>query len=418
MKIKQRTSKTLIARAVSSKFNVSKVLGEEITGKIPLRPIDTMVVVGASIMHLTYENSGASDATSKFFDKGLLVDVYDRANSGDDVQDMIDKAPAIIAEFQDNAANTLVALHGPGNSLATYPTNAELINTGMRTLVQMYKDAGFMLALTTITYREVPPYAHDSQPFNVNIIQAIVDEFADIKMDLYTHVYDNRATWFGPTDDPLYDGVHPWPESSREGNRVYMIDTIAPFIKNVEKPNTDFINDVLIQFGNNDVMVGGLNKAVEDSEVPLYNTDYTEVSGAFATFEEVDLKNNGGRGGDASNPESTELTIYNDLGLEDFSYVVGDERVIKTNLRNAGIDPEATYRVQVTASRATSSGLKTTEYTVGDAEPQISDAKENPPVVLTFTVGGFALKALGVTCKGVTGSDFAYISLMRITKIS
>ena len=74
-------------------------------------------------------------------------------------------------------------------------------------MAQSLVDAGFKIAMSTITYRQ-PPGGNYSDEYNTNVMDSIIADFADVAVDLYTPTFENKATYLGsddvhPTDDGL-----------------------------------------------------------------------------------------------------------------------------------------------------------------------------------------------------------------------
>jgi len=382
-------------------------------GEFPIPEISEIVVFGASIMDQSFTDTQA--AQSKFAAQGKNVVVNNHAIGGDKTQDMIDRIDPIIAQYASNADTTLWVLHAGGNDLrSVYPTDEDIIDANLRIIVNKIKDAGFMLAMSNLTYR-LPPNAQ-SEPYNTGVIQAIVDEYADIKLNLYDYVFDNQDTWFSE------DGVHPSNPVGRELTQNYIVDVVAPNISNVEVPEGDYLNDVLIQFGDTDIMTGGINKAPDARNVfvgiDIYNTDYTQVPDALMKFKYTDLRNGSGRG-DRVNPTDTSLTITNSIGLSDSCFVETEGRDIEVDLSTSKLDPNANYRVEVSASRAVDdpTGLdRVSIINIAGTEVSLDATLSVPPIGTTVKTGAELMSSL-ITCSMGTGASFAYWSLMRITKV-
>lgn len=369
-----------------------------------LRAIDTVVVFGASIMEQSFEYSESrQDFRDKMVANGLNINVFERATGGNDSVAMVAALPGIISEFQDRAATTLFVIHWGGNDLANYPANEASIEANLRGMAQDIKDAGFMIAMSNTTFRLVPPYGWESAPFNANVQQAIVDEFADIPMDMYALTFDNQDVWFES------DGVHP-NSVGEEINRQYISDTISPFIKNVSFSDADSLKDALIQFGSRDVMTGGLNNALNNNSVPLYNTDYTEIPNAVVSVSQSAGVNNEGRG-NTGDPSNTSLTILNNEGLKDSFYSDSSFPII-IDLKSANINAGDTYTIQVTASRAATED-RFTVFTLGGNSVAINTSLDQPEYA-EMQVSGIDLILNNLECKRQEGTAFGYVSMIRV----
>lgn len=169
--------------------------------------ISRVVVFGASIMERSFnEEAGYTElAAADFLNNGMVTEVVERATGGDITDDMVTKLPALISEFQAGVGRTMFMIHWAGGDTSRdgpYPGGADNINTNCRAMSQSLVDAGFKIAMSTITYRQ-PPGGNYSDEYNTNVMDSIIADFADIPLDLYTLTFDNKDVYLGSDD------VHP-----------------------------------------------------------------------------------------------------------------------------------------------------------------------------------------------------------------
>lgn len=376
----------------------------------PTFPIDDVVIFGASIMEQSFSGGNQGTAENLYSAKGATVNVYERATSGDNTTVMKSRLPAIITEFQDNAARTLVVIHGGGNDQSQsgpYPGGAATMEDNMRSMLQDLKDAGFKIALSTITYR-IPPASNPSELYNENVIEPLIAEFADIPLDLYDLTFNNQGTWFE------VDGIHP-NGTGEDMTRNYIVDNTYTFFSNIGPiPQPVTWDDVVLQFGLLNVYPDGSNEASIDKTItPIKNVDLSVVEGSS-----VALSGSGGHSdelgrGNVNDPNDTSISLTNNSGL--LSYVYKDSGTMTVDFTGANLDPVATYTVGVTASRD-AVDVRNNDIVV-DGVTKVLNATASPAEIVTFTgVTGVNLMASGLTCSPTGGTGFAYLGMIRVTK--
>lgn len=392
----------------------SKIIENTSSGD-ELRAIDTVVIFGASIMEMSFEYpESRADFKETMASLGMNINVYERATGTLNSASMEALLPGIIEEFRDKAATTKFDIHWGGNDLANYPADAVEIEASLRRMAQAIKDAGFMIAMSNTTYRITPPYGWSSDDFNAKIQDGIVNDFADIKLDMRKLTFENQAEWFGDPASDSFDGVHP-ATAGRKMTRDYIAASTAPFIKNVSFTEGVALKDALIQFGSRDVMTGGLNKAVNKGNVQLYNTDYSEIPGANVFVSQSSGVNNEGRG-NTSDPANDEMSVMNNAALSD-SFYSDSSFPILIDLSGANINAGDNYRLQISASRFTSDTNRVAVYKLGEQELELS-ASLNPPQFVEMEVRGIDLLINKLEVHRAQGSSFVYISALRVTNLS
>jgi len=373
-----------------------------------LLDITDIVVFGASIMEQSF--SDTSDTESKWLDSGAIVDVHERATSGDDTAQMITRLPAIITEFQANADKTLFVIHWGGNDVSRdgpYPGGAATMEANMRSMLDDIKAAGFKIMMSDISYR-IPPASNPAQPYNDAFMYQLQSEYNDIDWFLYQFVFDNQANL-----EP--DGIHPDPVLENL-IRQYHVDSAAPFIIKTAE-DTNVVTDLVVEFGNETLMtrdsgsnaIGG-NLTITD----LRNSDYSKIVGSSLSLSGATSINTVGRGNTAD-PTNTTVSLFNNDCLTD-SMFASSGNTMTVDLSGLPLEDTALYTVGITASRADTSGTKVTDYTV-DGSTLSLDAELTPPGQVYFnSVAGASLKSSGVQATAQVGSSFGYISILQITK--
>lgn len=400
-----------LTNAIRSAFNY----------KVDLFPwaIDTIVIFGASILNQSFSPTGIVKALERYKSNNVNnIEIFNYAESGTGSDSYLARVSTIVEDHGMNAAKTMVLLHGPGNDITVYPYNAELIASNMREICRQIKAAGFILAMSDITKR-IEPSTKLSLEYNNQIITPLIDEFADIPLKLYNLSEENEGIWHGP------DGTHPG-SAGIDLTINYLVDVTSPYIIKTEseliEPPTETapFKDVLLQFGRASVMDGGLNLFSSIGTIDIFNTDYTRVTNSTASLSGIappgDAFNSAGRG-NVNDPTYDGLDITNHIGLTDSLYIQSGAESMDISFDIPGLDINAVFRVQVTASRAASSGQRLGLYSLAGQSEILLDAVSSPAEVIETTCTGKDLLDHGIKVRRPDGGNWTYLSLARVTKI-
>lgn len=373
-------------------------------------PIDNVVIFGASIMEQSFSGTSQQVTSDLYATKGATVNVYERATSGDNSTAMLSRLPSIISEFQNSAARTLIVMHGPGNDSSQngpYPGGAELMGSNMREICRMIKDAGFRLAMSNITYR-IPPASNPADPYNQNVINPLIAEFADIALDMHGLSFDNQDDWFE------VDKVHP-NLKGEDMNRNYIVDKTHTRFSNLGPiPESIKWQDVVLQFGLVNVYPDGSNEfTTNKTETTIKNVDLSVVNGSQITTLGVEGHSDTFGRGNVNDPSDTSISLTNNSGLK--SYVFNNGGTIVVDFSAAKLEPLSQYTVGVTASRE-AADVRNINIVVGGVTKALQ-ATASPVEIVNFTVSGADLMAAGVTSSPTAGVGFTYIGIIRVTKI-
>lgn len=372
-------------------------------------PIDNVVIFGASIMEQSFSGAKQQITADLYAAKGATVNVYERATSGDNSTQMVSRLPAIITEFQDVAERTLVVMHACGNDASQngpYPGGADVIETNMRSMLQDLKDAGFKIALSDITYR-IPPASNPTDPYNQNIINPLIAEFADIPLSMYKLTFDNQDDWFE------VDGIHP-NDTGEDMDRNYIVDETVPYFSNLGQPPAPIEwEDVILQFGLVNVYPDGSNEfTINTTLTTVKNTDLTVVANSEVTLSGIGGHSDTLGRGNVNDPNDTSLSLTNNAGLK--SYVYAQDATITLDFSAANLDPTATYTIKLTSSRDAVDVRNNDVVTGGNT--QVINATASPAEIVTFTgVTGADLMSGGIMVSPTT-TGYAYISMIQVTK--
>lgn len=375
-----------------------------------LFPVDDVVIFGASIMEQSFSGANQQIASDLYATNGATVSVYERATSGDNSTVMLSRLPDIITEFQGNAERTLFVMHAGGNDISQngpYPGGDSLLDSNMRQICSMIKGAGYKLAMSDITYR-IPPASNPSSPYNENIINPIISEFADIHLNLYDLTIKNIDTWFE------VDGIHP-NSVGEDLTRNYIVDNTYKRFSNLGPiPEPKGWDDVVLQFGLLNVYPDGSNEfSVDATKSNIKNVDLTVVDGASIT-----LIGSGGHSdtfgrGNVNDPSDTSISLTNNSGLKSYTYKQNGSQFL--DFSNSKIDPSAKYTVGVTASRD-AADVRNNDVTV-DGVTKVLQATASPAEIVEFTgVDGSSILSGGITVAPTGGTGFSYIGMVRVTK--
>tara|TARA_B100002049_G_C16074172_1_gene374182 strand:+ start:887 stop:2119 length:1233 start_codon:yes stop_codon:yes gene_type:complete len=383
------------------------------------KQIDSIIIFGASILNQSFSPTGIVKALEKYESHGVNnLKIFNYAESGTGSISYLERVDTIIAEHGSNALRTMVILHGPGNDILVYPHNAELIASNMREICSQLKAAGFILAISDITKR-IEPSEKRSIEYNSQIINPLINEFADIPLQLYKLTDENEGVWHGP------DGTHP-SQTGIDLTINYLVDVTSPYIIKTEKdliePPTETapFKDVLLQFGRASVMEGGLNLITSVGTIDIFNTDYTKVTNATVTLSGIappgDTFNSAGRG-NVNDPTHKELDITNHVGLTDSLYIQSGAEYMDIHFEIPNLNVDALIRVQVTASRAANTGQRLGLYSIAGQSEILLDAVSSPAEIIEATCTGRELLDYGIKIRRPDGGNWTYLSLVRVTEI-
>ncbi len=372
--------------------------------------IDNIVIFGASIMEQSFSGGNQATTESLFAAKGANVSVYERATSGDNSTVMKSRLPAIITEFQANASRTLFVIHWGGNDVSQngpYSGGAATLDTNCREMLQDLKDAGFKIALSDITYR-IPPASNPTDPYNQNVMNPLITEFADIPLNMYDLTFNNQGTWFE------VDGIHP-NGTGEDMTRNYIVDNTYTYFSNLGPvPQPVEWVDAVLQFGLLNVYPDGSNEASIDKTItPIKNVDLSVIEGASVILSGSTGHSDELGRGNVNDPTDTSISLTNNSGL--LSYVYKDGGAITVDFTGANLDPLSTYTVGVTASRA-AVDVRNNDVVVGGVT-KVLQATASPAEIVEFAgVTGADLISGGVVVSPTGGTGFAYIGMIRVTK--
>lgn len=390
-------------------------LGAMLAGKgvktlIPIDGTINIVSISASIMDQSFTNEEEA-ARSFYTEGGLAVKVHNRAVSGDVIANTLAALPANLSEFAGQEENTIFLYHGPGNNVSNdgpYPGGAVEIEAGVRKVFEDILAAGFYCVASNITYR-VPPASNPSEPYNINIIEPLIEEILPTWMgntgpivDMYQLYYDNQANI-----DP--DGVHP--DSILEKITTnYFAQKVGGAFSQINPPNIT-IKNIVVSCGGDyaNPAIPNILAAYGSFSSPS-NVGEAEgnLFGQISTLTSKRALSGRGNAGDTSE------SLTNDYLLTYYLYT--DDDSVQTVDIDLGVDYADSYTVKVTASRDTTDTDRITDYTIGGVTKQI-DAAANPPEIVAWTgVTGQQLLDNGIQWKRAVGSSFGYLNGFSIEK--
>lgn len=397
---------TLKTKPLSTSF-----IGAPDTPVVPVKfAIDDVVIFGASIMAQSFTSGNQAVTETLYADKGATVSVHERATSGDNSTVMKSRLPAIISEFQSNAERTLFVIHWGGNDVSQsgpYPNGEATLETNCREMLQDLKNAGFKIALSNITYR-IPPASNPTEPYNNNVMNSLITEFADIPLNMYDLTFNNQGTWFE------VDGIHP-DGTGEDMTRNYIVENTYTFFSNLGPiPQLVTWDDVVLQFGLLNVYPDGSNEASIDKTItPIKNVDLSVVGGSSVVLSGSAGHSDSFGRGNVNDPNDTSISLTNNSGL--LSYVYKDSDTITVDFTNANLDLSATYTVGVTSSRD-AVDIRNNDIVVGGVTKVLSTTA-SPAEIVEFTgVTAGDLMAGGITASPTGGTGFAYLGMIRVTK--
>lgn len=384
----------------------------QIREKLPSRPvdIDRIFIFGASILEYGLGGDDLHLLEQSYLNKGINVEIVKMATGGHDVGQYLTKLDALLASDTGDMSRSMFVVHGPGNDIHVYPHNEALIRDSMTLLCQRIKASGAKLALSTLTHR-IAPSAKVSEPYNTNIITPLINEYADIALDLNKVSTDNVGVWHLP------DGVHPTPEGIILNNQ-HIVEVTSQGIKPNIVESTEF-EKILLQIGRRKPFGTAKNViAMPEVDFAVFNekgerlTDSTVIVTGIP--EGSGYYNDQGMG-DPDADDAANYTVTNEIGTSDSFFIPG-ARTADLNLSKLPLLPNEDYIVNITGTRNVASDKRNGEYTIDADNIILIDAAELPVSVGTATVKGSVLLANGIAISVATGSEYAYLGMVSISK--
>lgn len=390
---------------------------KELSIQAPLLPLEMneylqVVVVGASLMEqATNTSARRTYINDQITPSGFISTVHEKANAGDDSASILSKLQGeLLDPFSEVAGRTAVLVHAGGNDVSSGTPEATL-DTNLRAIYQFIIDAGFTLIPTPISYRTAPTL-DPSAPYNTNVALPAITDLAPLWIPDNVPVFDMYKL---TSDTPSYliDGIH-LTEAGKTAHADLMASVISSNITPATLTATDYIEEIFINFGLVIPNAAGAIVTHDMTNNPATvskNTDGSLITNAI----QVSVTNASNYAtGRTNQAQNVAPSVLNNESLESGVYVESGTMLI--DLSQAGIDISASYTVEISASRDTADSDRVGEYTVGGTMQEL-DAALDPVQKIVFTsVSGNDLISSGVIVDLKSGSTFAYISSILITK--
>jgi len=386
--------------------------GSAITLPISMNEYLQVVVVGASLMEqATNTSARRTYINDQITPSGFISTVHEKANSGDDSAAILSKLQGgLLDPFIEVAGRTLVLFHGPGNDVSA-GLPEETVNTNLRAIYQFIIDAGFTLIPSPISYRTAPTL-DPSAPYNTNVVLPAITDLAPTWIPSGVPVFDMYKL---TSDTPSYlvDGIH-LTEAGKTAHADLMAMVVADNITPASLTATDYIKEIFINFGLIIPNAAGAIVTHDMTNNPATvskNTDGSLITNAT----QVSVTNASNYAtGRTNQAQNVAPGVLNNESLEAGVYVETGTMLI--DLSQSGVDSSASYTVEISASRDTTDTNRVGEYTVGGTMQEL-DAALDPVEKIVFSgVSGADLIANGVNIAKKSGSTFAYIGSLLITK--
>ena len=193
---------------------------QEITAPVDKQQIDTLIVVGASIMQGCWSSWGGEstsyDARSQMLNEiGVDLPFYNYAVAGNTLDDGIAQASQAASDFA-GKSNVGVLVHIGGNNSNMWPDETAAFSTKLAQIYQTLIDAGFHIIPTPLTFRSDQPYQDDERYYlGINVINPLIESMVPYwwntsqdqpYLNFYNTMYENRADAFVGGDE-----LHPGP---------------------------------------------------------------------------------------------------------------------------------------------------------------------------------------------------------------
>lgn len=189
-----------------------------------------LLFMGASIMERSFDQTTRTE--DAYLAKGLDITTYCRALGGDTSLDTRIKTISVIKEFSKVTKQKSVFVHTGGNDVSVYgpyPGGATGIGENITALAQLFKADGFKLIMTPISYR-IPPASNPTEPYNTNIVDGLVSQYADHSVDMHTFTLNAGDAYFGAGGG---DGIHPSDPDGEVLTVNYVVDNTYQYIQSL-----------------------------------------------------------------------------------------------------------------------------------------------------------------------------------------
>ena len=210
---------------VTDPTNRNQLLQDWLDASLPkISGITDIIVCGASIMSAQANTIAIRDALAQF---GLDVTVHNRAVGGENLTQIRTRVQAAITEFAGQQSSAMFQWHGGGNDYTgPYPTDAAVMDQGIRDIINDITAAGFECCTSTLSWRAAVT-GEDTEPYNTNVYIPVIAELTPPWMrgarpyvDVWTFFYENQ-------DVLSPDGTHPTDPGNYETG-LYIGNGMAP----------------------------------------------------------------------------------------------------------------------------------------------------------------------------------------------
>jgi len=375
-----------------------------------------LIMLGASITNSLVDTlSKRHELADQLTAAGYQATVFDKATGGDRANTLLTKIRdnGLLDPFLPYASKCLCLVHVGGNDVSSegpYPGYETELDSQLREIAQWLEDRNFNFTFSPISYR-IPPASNPSLPYNENIVTPIIQEFSPKWMSGSVPIYNFYDEFFNNQSIIAGDGIHLTDPAGMDHMRGYVGDTIINNVVQNKNQATDYLEEVLINFGSRPLEVIGDYGNIEVGAFTsdkLVNIDFSEITNGTSIVASGGADNLDGR----TVTENITPTLANSGIIRRGIY----GGTVTLDMTNAGLDPTASYTVRFTASRNSATGDRWGEVTV-DGITQDINAEAITPTILEWTsVSGATLASSGLTSTKKAGSVQMYMNGLHIIK--
>jgi hypothetical protein len=190
-----------------------------------------LIMLGASITNSLVDSiSKRHTLSTQLTDAGYQATVFDKATGGDRANTLLTKIRdnGLLDPFLPYASKCLCLVHIGGNDVTSegpYPGYETELDSQLREIAQWLEDRNFNFTFSPISYR-IPPNSNPSDPYNVNIVNPIIQDFTPKWMSGGTPIYNFYDEFFNNQSIIAGDGVHLTDPAGMDHMRTYVGNTM------------------------------------------------------------------------------------------------------------------------------------------------------------------------------------------------
>lgn len=390
---------------------------------------DNIVYFGSSIMFGGFEEANKANLLTKrmMTAAGIPnVNIYTKTQSGSTSSQWRGMVDSFIVDNPSITGATLFVLQGPGNDITVgrpYSTDPNLAATesNVRYVFDKVAGKGWGIAYMGAAYKlygDVPPESNGSLPYNENLFYPLLREYCPQwwdtvnlvpKMDSYGFFKHNMATFSS-------DGVHP-----RNVACEYVFNGWVNYylIKSMKKlPDYNYSGKKIVTCWTDSNESTGDFKTVDGisrfliGEISSGAANIFDQDGNLTPMAQIiggGLANTAGRG----NPANTAYGVLNHTAVSGSIYNSGTVELNSSIWLGGKQYAGLTGKIRFAGSRASTTGTRSTQYTVGGITKVINN-ELTIPVFVEFNFTSNADGVIEFSWMKTAASTIGYLSAIEI----